>query len=277
MFSISWRAAAPEVVWVPSSSIHPRSISVADRRVPRVVVPTPCRLEQLSRHGAGGGHGDERLATVESRRHQGHDVPVAAVLAQHRGRLPQRQAGIVGPGQCEIGRRQGPAHHRQSLDRRLRQRGGASDLTGADSGAVAVGAGAEDPVQRPLHPGQPGVEDPVGWGEGPGVGKRPSHPVGVEAEERRMDHGGSHRAHGGGAPCEVAHPEALEPRRAEFLDALRGEIGQGVQGLEELPHGAGGTGGVHGAMLPPAPTARQGQHDRDGRTPCSMCGRRSRW
>src|SRR5689334_19874125 len=71
----------------------------------------------------------------------------------------------------------------------------------------------------------------------------------MEVEEGGVDHARSHRSHGRGAAGEVPHPEPPQTQLGVAVPALRGEVGDGVDGLECLPHHSRRCR-VHAAIMP---------------------------
>ena len=94
------------------------------RVVPRLVGPAPHRLQVLPPQvqAAPQGHG---LAAVDVRRREGREVPVAPVLAQYGGRLPEPgQTAPLGNRQRGVRRGQHPAGEVKLPDRPPEQVGG---------------------------------------------------------------------------------------------------------------------------------------------------------
>ena len=237
--------------------------------VPLVVAPPPAGLDHRPRHGAGGDERHVRLAAVEPGAAQGGQVAVAPVLAQHGGGVPQRQTGVGGPGLGGIGGRQRrPAKARPSTATRA---SATARRTCPPSQSKAKAPCVGQAAQRGVDTGQPGFEHTPGRCEAPGVGQGARRHPRCEIEERGAHHRRPHRPQGRGAPGEVAHPEPAQPGGAIGVGGLGGEVGHGVQRLEQPPHSARRAGCVHRTMVPARARRRRSPLDAGRR------GGRTRW
>ncbi len=198
------------------------------RRVPLVVGPAADPLVEGAVAAAPADPPDEALRAVETGGDQGGDVPVAAVLPQDGGGLPDGADGVVGPGQRGVRGAEHPAGDRHMLGRRPQQRGQLREPVRADPGDQRTerGAGAVEPDgQGPLR-GDPG----------PDIRQHSGHHDGRESEEGPHDRPGPDRPQrrrpAGEVPAPVAPQPGILPRR----QAGRREIGDGVHRLEQSPH-----------------------------------------
>ena len=167
-------------------------------------------------------------------------MPVAAVLAQQGGRLPEpgqdrgpavRRPAVRGPAvgqrQRGVGRGQHPAGEIQFADGLPEQVGGHLRL--------GLPSGQQAPQPR-LGPGQPGPQRIFRRDQVPDRRDRAGDEGGSEVEERGRHHRGPGRPERRGPPGEVAAPE---PAQARFLEGCAGfgrEINHRVDGLEQGPH-----------------------------------------
>ena len=154
-------------------------------------------------------------------------MPVAAELPQERARVPEREAGLVGPLHRGMGREQRAAGGVASRGRVARERRGLGDVDVVEQAS-----------QRVVERVEAGLHDDLGRGDCPRIGDGAGDHAGREVEERRLHDRGRHRPHGRGASREVAHPEALQPDRGARVSRLGREVDDRVEGLGGPPHAA---------------------------------------
>ena len=259
--SISWRAAVPAVVWVPSSSSQPRSTSES-AEASQAASSQPRAVEHRPRHRAGGGHGDERLTAVEPRGHQGHHGPSPRCSRRTVAACHSARCGSSGQSSATFAAARGrPSMFSPSIAERA-QRGGVGDAAGVDTRPSPSGPGPRILRRTLSTPTSRASRTRPGAARRRRVGDRPSHPVRLKLKKVASTTAGPPPPMGADRPAKSpsrspSAPPSRTPR------ALLGEIGHGVQRLEELPHGAGGAGGVHRAMLPlPGEDIRATKHRR---------------
>ena len=94
------------------------------RGVPLVVRPLTARALQLARARAGRGRQDVRFAAVDLLADERAHMPVAAVLAQERRRVPQDEVRFRRPCERRVAGEQRTAERAGGLRRPPRQVGG---------------------------------------------------------------------------------------------------------------------------------------------------------
>ena len=135
-------------------------------RGPLLVAPAAGRLGRRQREpAAGGGVRDQRLEAVEVGVQQGGDVPVAAVLAQQRRRVPEVEQRLVGPGQVGVPGVERAALGGQRVARLAQQPGQLGELRGVDRLLAE-------------QPGERGAGDVPAGPRPPAPGRRGSRPAG---------------------------------------------------------------------------------------------------
>ena len=148
------RRSLPSAVSPPSS----QQAALGQRgglRGPLLVAPAARRLGRLlGEAAAGGGVGDQRLEAVEVGVQQGRDVPVAAVLAQQRRRVPEVEQRLAGPAEVGV-----PGVERAPLGGErvagLAQQPGQFGELGRVDGLLAQQPGQRPRARRPSGPRRP--------------------------------------------------------------------------------------------------------------------------
>ena len=234
-----------------ATGVGGHAVAVDQARAPRardcvrpfVVAPAACRLGDAPRRPAHRGRQHVGRAPVDAGGHQRGVVPVAAVLAQQREAVPQREQRRSGHGRATLAGT-GPAPRRAGRRAAAQHLGGGGDV-------VAVGVRPEHVPQGGIGPGQPRRQGLRRGRHRPhlreGLGDHLRMEV-VEAGGDRSRPDRPERRRPGG---EVAPPEATDagvgPRRR------RGgvEVDDGVHGFADPPEPAC-EGGVHRTSLPAA-------------------------
>ena len=92
-------------------------------------------------------------------------MPVAAVLAEHGGRVPHPAGRILGPVEREVGREDRSAHRVGPLQRVEQQVADHLDLAAGRRAVEQAGEGAAGRLEARR-------DDLLGWGQVPRVGQR---------------------------------------------------------------------------------------------------------
>jgi hypothetical protein len=172
------------------------------------------------------------LGPVDPLGHQGDDVTVAPVLAQHGGGVPQPGDRVVGDRQ----RAEGGVHD-AALDGR-----GHRSLGEQVCGALEPGRAdqvAQDAHERGDAALLPGGVGSLGRRGLPDLGDVPCHLARCEVVERGVDDLGRHPAERRGTAGEVAVPVPVEAERRHRVVGLVGEEVDQRYRLDEVEHPPG--------------------------------------
>ena len=239
--STAVRRARPAAVSAPSAVQQPPPGQSGHPGRPLVLGPAATGTHPIGVHRDVGGEQHQRLDRIQAGGEQGGDVTVAPQFAQHRLGVPQHEVRRLRPGQGRVGRTERPARGRRG------ERGLAGERGGLGHGGRSQHVRPEQPVQRGVHRLQAGGEEPLRRRHLPRVGHRAGHESRGEAVEHRRDQLRRGRAEGRRPQGEVGHPVAARAQARAGGLRLRGEVHDGVVGLQRAPQVPGP---VFGRLLP---------------------------